>query len=81
MALASIAVYHEVSLLLNQLMETPYVGGMKVYSNGLVLMKNILSGKPSMSNRVDPDQSQHFVRPDQGSNCLQRLSVDNKNHH
>ena len=28
------------------------------------------------SNRVDPDQTQHFVRPDLGPNCLQRLSAD-----
>ena len=29
-----------------------------------------------MSNRWDPNQAQHFVRPDLGPNCLQRLSVD-----
>ena len=28
-----------------------------------------------MSNSLDPDQAQHFVRPDLGSNCLQRLPV------
>ena len=27
-----------------------------------------------MSNSFDPDQAQHFVRPDLGTNCLQRLS-------
>ena len=26
----------------------------------------------------DPDQARHLVRPDLGSNCLQRLSADNK---
>ena len=29
-----------------------------------------------MSNNLDLDQAQHFVRPDLGSNCLQRLSAD-----
>ena len=29
-----------------------------------------------MSNSLDPDQAQHFVGPDLGPNCLQRLSVD-----
>ena len=27
-----------------------------------------------VSNSLDPDQAQRFVRPDLGSNCLQRLS-------
>ena len=30
-----------------------------------------------MSNSLDPFQAQHFVGPDLGPNCLQRLSVDN----
>ena len=29
-----------------------------------------------MSNSLDPDQDQHFVVPDLGTNCLQRLSAD-----
>ena len=29
-----------------------------------------------MSNKLDPDQAQHFVRPDLGPICLQRLSTD-----
>ena len=31
-----------------------------------------------MSNSLDPDQARHFVGPDLGPNCLQRLSVDDK---
>ena len=31
-----------------------------------------------MSNSLDPDQAQHFVEPDLGLNCLQRLSADDK---
>ena len=30
-----------------------------------------------VSNSLDPDQAQHFVGPDLGPNCLQRLSADN----
>ena len=30
----------------------------------------------SVSNSFDPDQAQHFVRPDLGPNCLQMLSAD-----
>ena len=29
-----------------------------------------------MSNSLDLDQARHFVRPDLGPNCLQRLSAD-----
>ena len=29
-----------------------------------------------VSNSLDPDQAQHFVEPDLGPNCLQRLSAD-----
>ena len=29
-----------------------------------------------MSNSLDPDQARHFVVPDLGPNCLQRLSAD-----
>ena len=31
---------------------------------------------PSVSNSLNPDQAQHIVGPDQGPNCLQRLSAD-----
>ena len=30
-----------------------------------------------VSNSLDPDQARHFVGPDLGPNCLQRLSADN----
>ena len=29
-----------------------------------------------MENRLDPDQARHFVGPDPGPICLQRLSAD-----
>ena len=31
-----------------------------------------------VSNSLDLDQAQHFVGPDLGPNCLQRLSADDK---
>ena len=31
-----------------------------------------------VSNDLDPDQARHFVSPDLGPNCLQRLSADIK---
>ena len=31
-----------------------------------------------VSNSSNPDQDRHFVGPDLGPNCLQRLSVDDK---
>ena len=31
-----------------------------------------------VSNSLDPDQARHFVGPDLGLNCLQRLSADDK---
>ena len=30
------------------------------------------------ANNLHPDQAQHFVGPNLGPNCLQRLSADNK---
>ena len=32
-----------------------------------------------VSISLDPDQDRHFVGPDLGPNCLQRLSADGKN--
>ena len=38
-----------------------------------IFLRKILSGVPSVSNNLDPDQAQCFVRPDLEPNCLQRL--------
>ena len=32
-----------------------------------------------VSNGLDTDKDQHYVGPDLGPNCLERLSADNKN--
>ena len=39
---------------------------------------NSLDATSRVSKSLDPDQAQHFVGPDLGPNCLQRLSADNK---
>ena len=40
--------------------------------------KNPFRNTIKESNGLDPDQDWHFVGPDLGLNCLQRLSADNK---
>ena len=37
----------------------------------LTLSKNSLRNTIRVSNSLDPDQTQHFVEPDLGANCLQ----------
>ena len=41
------------------------------------LFRKILSGIPSVSNSLDIDQTRHFLGPDLGPNCLQKVSADN----
>ena len=40
------------------------------------LRKNSKRNTIRASNSFDPDQARHFVGPDLGPNCLQRLSAD-----
>ena len=40
------------------------------------LFRKILSGIPSVSTSLDPDQTRHFVGSDLGLNCLLKLSAD-----
>ena len=39
--------------------------------------KNSFRNTIRVSNNLNPDQAWHFVGPDLGQNCLQKLSVDN----
>ena len=39
---------------------------------------NFLKNTIRVSNSLNPDQDQHFVSPDLGPNCLQRISADDK---
>ena len=38
--------------------------------------KNSFRNTIRVSNSLDPDQARHFVGPDLGPNCLQKLSED-----
>ena len=42
------------------------------------LFQKILSDRNTtrVSNSLDPDQAAHFVGPDLGPNCLQKVSAD-----
>ena len=39
-------------------------------------LENSFKNTIRVSNSLDPDQVRHFVGPDMGPNCLQRLSAD-----
>ena len=41
-------------------------------------VKNSTRNTIGVSNGLDPDQDQHFVSPDLGPNCLQKLSAGDK---
>ena len=43
--------------------------------------KKIFQEYHRVSNNLDLDQAGHFVGPDLGPNCLQKLSADDKNCH
>ena len=38
--------------------------------------KNYFRNTIRVSNSLDPDQARHFVGPDLGPKCLQKLSAD-----
>ena len=44
----------------------------------LTFLKISFRNTVKVSNGLDPDQDQHFVGPDLGPNCLQRLSAEEK---
>ena len=44
----------------------------------LPFSKNSFRNTIRVSNSLDPDQDRHFVYPDLGPNCLQRISADDK---
>ena len=45
-----------------------FLSSADIFQNQLFL--KILSGIPSVSNSLDPDQARHFAGPDLGLNCL-----------
>ena len=40
------------------------------------IFKNYFRNTIKMSGSLDPDQARHYVGPDLGPNCFQRLSAD-----
>ena len=42
----------------------------------LTFLKKNFRNTIRVSKSLDPDQAQHFVGPDLGLNCLQKLSTD-----
>ena len=42
----------------------------------IIFSKNSFRNTIRLANSLDPNQAQHFVGPDLGPNCLQRLSAD-----
>ena len=48
------------------------------FFQNLLFSKNSFRNTISVSNGLDPDQDRHFVSPDLGPNCLQKLSADDK---
>ena len=49
-----------------------------ILSSADFFFKELLSGLPSVSNSLEPDQARHIVGPDLVPNCLQVLLADNK---
>ena len=49
---------------------------LQIFSN--ITFQNILQNNIRLSKSLDPDQAVHNIWPDLGSDCLQRLSADNK---
>ena len=47
------------------------------FSNSTVLKSSFMN-TIRVPKSLDPDKARHFVGPDLGANCLQRLSADNK---
>ena len=50
------------------------MSGVFFFSLKLTFQRNTIR----VSDSLDPDQARHFVGPELGPNCLQRLSADNK---
>ena len=59
-------------LVLNANAQSPFINSKLTFS------RNSYRKTIRVSNGLDPDQDQHYVGPDLGPNCLQRLSEDNK---
>ena len=52
---------------------------LQIFFKIIFFLKKKIRNTIRVSNTLDPGQAQHFVGPDLGPNCLQRLSADNTN--
>ena len=65
-----------------QLLTLRHLGNFSCFLLSAVFSQNQIFGENSVritirvSNSLDPDQAHHFVWPDLGQNCLQKLSAD-----
>ena len=48
-----------------------------LFFSKLTFLKNSFRNTIRVANSLDPDQARHFVGPELGPNCLQRLSAGN----
>ena len=64
-----------------ELLHFPLALCMLLLSTADFFSKNSFRNTIRVSNSLDQDQDQHFVGPDLGPICLQRLSADNKSSH
>ena len=48
------------------------------FFSNLTFSKNSFRNTIRLSNRLDPDQDRQNVGPDLGTNCLHKLSADDK---
>ena len=52
------------------------LSGMSFFSKSTVSKNSFRNTISQVSNSLGPDQAHHYVWPDLGPNCLQRLSAD-----
>ena len=53
-----------------------YFFGILIFFSKSIFLKNSFKIIIKASNNLDPDQTKHFVGPDLGPNCLQRILAD-----
>ena len=53
-----------------------FICRLQIFFSKSTSLKNSFRNTIRVSNSLDPDQAGHFVLPDLGPNCLQRLSAE-----
>ena len=53
-----------------------FIGRLLIFFQNQLFRKKSLTNTIRVLNSLDPDQARHFVGPDLGPNCLQKLSAD-----